>query len=123
MVGNGNLSCGPPPLKRSTRRSLSNDLPGLSGRVTRAYFGLDLRIPFVACGLEIILGLHVDPIVRRGVEIASQTQGSLPSNPSLAGYNTGNPVSRHMQRLGQAVHANSQIRQGFFEDFSGVNGR
>jgi len=82
-------------------------LLGLSGRVARAYFGPDLRIPFVARALEIILGLHVDPIVRCRVEVASETQGGLPGNPPLAGYDSGNPVGRHVQRLGQAVHANS----------------
>ena len=31
----------------------------LSGRVARADFGPDFRIPFVARGLQFILGLHV----------------------------------------------------------------
>jgi len=64
----------------------------LSGRVTRAYFGPDFRIPLVARGFEIILGLHVDPIVWRRVEVASQTQGGLSGDSTLAGDDSGNPV-------------------------------
>lgn len=58
----------------------------MSGRVARAYFGLDLRLPFVARGLELILGLNVDPIVRGRVEVASETQGSLARNPGRPRY-------------------------------------
>jgi len=64
----------------------------LSGRVARAHFGPDFRIPLVARGFEIILGLHVDPIVWRRVEVASQTQGGLSGDSTLAGDDSGNSV-------------------------------
>ena len=84
---------------------------GLSGRVARAYFRLNPGIPFVARGFQIILGLHVDPIIRRRIEVASKAQCGLSGDAPMAGYDTGNSIGRHVKRLGQAVHADAQVVQ------------
>jgi hypothetical protein len=52
--------------------------------VKREHFGLDLRFPFVARRFQIVLSLHVDPIVRRGIEVASETQGGFPAPAGAA---------------------------------------
>jgi len=81
----------------------------LSGSLARAYFGPDARIPLVAGALEVKLGLHVDPIIRSRAEVACQSQRRLPADPPLARYDAGNAIGRHMQRLGQVIHADFQI--------------
>src|ERR1017187_7613816 len=94
----------------------------MSGCMAGLNLDLNLRFPFVACGFKITLGLHVDPVVWGRVEVASEPQGCLPGNGALASDDAGNPVCRYMQRLSQTVHADSQIVQCFFENFSGMNG-
>ena len=73
--------------------------------------GIGSSHPIHRARFRVHTGLHVDPIARSGVEVASETQGGLYSNPSLAGNDTGDPVGRHMQRLGQAVHGSSRLRE------------
>jgi len=91
--------------------------------LARFYFGLNVGLPFVAGGFEVELGLHADPVVRGGAEIAAQSQGGFSGDGSMASDNAGNAVGGDVERVRQPVHADAHIVNRLFQNFAGVNGR
>jgi hypothetical protein len=63
---------------------------------------------------KVILLLEAEPEIRRGAEVASQTQGSVRAHGSLATNDCGNSAVRNPRVLGEAVLGHIQLIEKIF---------
>ncbi len=86
-------------------------------------FGLHAILEAIARGFQVASCLHVEPVFRRGSEISTQPEGRLSGDRTLSGDDLADAVRRDVNLVGEPVHADAQVVQGFLKNLAWMNGR
>jgi hypothetical protein len=91
-----------------------------SGRFLRNDVALDHGL---VDGVEIEAVLNVQPVLRRGPEVAAEARGGVSSDPALLIHDQADAVRRHPDRLRQPVDADLLVLHVFEQNLAGVDRR